>query len=470
MIVIGGGLAGLSAATALADAGVRVQLLEKRPYLGGRATSYALPDGSHIDNCQHVTLGCCTNLADFYKRVGAESKIRHYDRLFFADKSGRVSSIYSSLLPSPFHMGISFLRFNALAYRDKRAIAEGMLRIARAGGKPADSDGATMLEWLRRNGQTEAAIARFWRVVLVSALNEELDRTDARYGIDVFWKAFLANRRGYVVGIPSVPLGELYSGCRQAVENRGGEVRTRATVRGIQFADGAFRSLLLDDGTEMRADACIAAVPHDVLLEILPEEMRERQAFANLRKLRTAPITGVHLWYDRKVLDKPFLTLLDHTVQWIFNKSIFNKSVTNGALESAGSKSGQYLQLVISASYELVAKTRQEIIDLCMKEVQEVLPLARGAQLRKATVVKEVHATFSPEVGSDAWRPQQETGIPGLFLAGDWTRTGWPATMEGAVRSGYLAAERLLNFAGTPRKFTVADLPVEGFCQRWVKE
>ena len=470
VIVIGGGLAGLSAATALADAGVRVQLLEKRPYLGGRATSYALPDGSHIDNCQHVTLGCCTNLADFYKRVGAESKIRHYDRLFFADKSGRVSSIYSSLLPSPFHMGISFLRFNALAYRDKRAIAEGMLRIARAGGKPADSDGATMLEWLRRNGQTEAAIARFWRVVLVSALNEELDRTDARYGIDVFWKAFLANRRGYVVGIPSVPLGELYSGCRQAVENRGGEVRTRATVRGIQFADGAFRSLLLDDGTEMRADACIAAVPHDVLLEILPEEMRERQAFANLRKLRTAPITGVHLWYDRKVLDKPFLTLLDHTVQWIFNKSIFNKSVTNGALESAGSKSGQYLQLVISASYELVAKTRQEIIDLCMKEVQEVLPLARGAQLRKATVVKEVHATFSPEVGSDAWRPQQETGIPGLFLAGDWTRTGWPATMEGAVRSGYLAAERLLNFAGTPRKFTVADLPVEGFCQRWVKE
>ncbi len=465
MIVIGGGLAGLSAATALADAGVRVILLEKRPYLGGRATSYARPDGSHIDNCQHVTLGCCTNLADFYRRVGAESKIRHYDRLFFADKAGRVSSIYSSPLPPPFHMGISFLRFSALAYRDKRAIAEGMLRIARAGGKPADSDGATMFEWLRRNGQTEAAIARFWRVVLVSALNEELERTDARYGIDVFWKAFLANRRGYVVGIPSVPLGELYSGCRQAVEGRGGEVRTRATVRSIQFANGAFRSLLLDDGTEMRADACIAAVPHDLLLEILPEEMRERPPFANLRKLRTSPITGVHLWYDRKVLDKPFLTLLDHTVQWIFNKSL-----TGGNAESSGNELGQYLQLVISASYELVARTRQEIIDLCVKEVQEVLPLARDAQLRKATVVKEVHATFSPEVGSDAWRPAQETGIPGFFLAGDWTQTGWPATMEGAVRSGYLAAEALLNFAGTPKKFTVADLPAEGFCERWAKE
>lgn len=465
MIVIGGGLAGLSAATALADAGVRVHLLEKRPYLGGRATSYALPDGSHIDNCQHVTLGCCTNLADFYRRVGAESKIRHYDHLFFADKTGRVSSIYSALLPAPFHMGISFLRFSALAYRDKKAIAKGMLRIARAGGRPADSEGVSMLEWLRRNGQTDAAIARFWRVVLVSALNEELDYTDAQYGIDVFWKAFLANRKGYVVGIPAVPLGDLYSGCRQAVESRGGEVRTRATVRGIQFARGAFHSLLLDDGTEMRADACIAAVPHDVLLEILPEEMRGGQAFASLRKLRTSPITGVHLWYDRRVLDKPFLTLLDHTVQWVFNKSL-----ANGRQESSENESGQYLQLVISASYALVPRTRQEIVDLCVKELQEVLPLTRAAQLRKATVVKEVHATFSPEVGSDASRPAQETGIPGLFLAGDWTRTGWPATMEGAVRSGYLAAETLLNFAGKPRMFTVPDLPVEGFCQRWAKE
>ena len=463
--MIGGGLAGLSAATALADAGIRVQLLEKRPYLGGRATSYALPDGSHVDNCQHVTLGCCTNLADFYRRAGAESKIRHYDRLFFADKTGRVSSISSSPLPPPFHMGISFLRFGALAYRDKRAIGEGMLRIARAGGRPPDAIGVTMLEWLRRNRQTEAAIQRFWRVVLVSALDEELDRTDAHYGIDVFWKAFLANRNGYVLGIPSAPLSDLYAGCRQAIERQGGEVRTRAVVRGIRMASGKFESLSLDDGTEARADACIAAVPHDTLLEILPEEMREREIFRNLRRLRTSPITGVHLWYDRKVLDKPFLTLLAHTVQWIFNKSLLY-----GGNGDSGSAGGQYLQLVISASYDLIPRSRQEIIDLCVKEVQEVLPLARGAQVSKATVVKEVHATFSPDVGSDSWRPPQEIGVPGLFLAGDWTRTGWPSTMEGAVRSGYLAAEALLNFAGTPRKFIVPDLPVEGFCRRWAKE
>lgn len=466
MNVIGGGLAGLSAALALADSGLRVRLFEKRPYLGGRATSYALPDGSHIDNCQHVTLGCCTNLADFYRRAGAGSKIRNYERLFFADRLGRVSEIRSSFLPPPFHMSLSFLRFRALAYRDKKAIASAMLCIARSGGRPPDAAGITMLDWLRRNGQTEEAIARFWRVVLVSALDEELDRTDARYGIDVFWKAFLANRKGYVLGIPSVPLGELYAGCRQAIEKRGGEIRSRAAVREIRIADCKFHSLQMDDGSEARSDACIAAVPPDAILGLLPAEVRERDAaFANISRLCTSPITGVHLWFDRAVLDKPFLTLLDHTVQWIFNKSL----LYNPAGEPSSS-SGQYLQLVISASYDLVPKTRQEIIDLCLKELHEVLPPARSARLVKSTVVKEVNATFSPEPGSDAWRPPQKTGISGFFLSGDWTRTGWPSTMEGAVRSGYLAAEAVLDFAGTPRQLLVGDLPAEGFCRRWAKE
>ncbi|MFZ0923304.1 MAG: FAD-dependent oxidoreductase, partial [Candidatus Acidiferrales bacterium] len=240
VIVIGGGLAGLSAATALADAGIRVQLFEKRPYLGGRATSYALPDGSHIDNCQHVTLGCCTNLADFYERTGAASKIRHYDRLFFADKEGRVSSIHASALPPPFHTSLSFLRFGALTWRDKRAIAKALLHIARSGGHPEIGAGMTVLEWLQRNGQTEAAIRRFWRVVLVSALDEELHLTDARYGIDVFWKAFLRNRQGYILGIPSVPLGELYAECRRGIENRAGVIHSRAVIRKIRFAEGKF--------------------------------------------------------------------------------------------------------------------------------------------------------------------------------------------------------------------------------------
>lgn len=470
-IVIGGGLAGLSAATALAESGIRVQLLEKRPYLGGRATSYALPDGSHIDNCQHVTLGCCTNLADFYQRTGAAGKIRHYDVLYFADRKGRASSIRSSPLPPPFHTSLSFLKFNSLHWQDKRAIAKALLSIARSGGHSSETNGMTMLEWLRQNEQTETAIQRFWRVVLVSALDEELHLTDARYGIDVFWKAFLQNRKGYVLGVPCVPLGDLYEECRRGIERRSGAIQVRATVRELRFREEKFESVRLDDGRELHADACIAAVPHDVLLELLPEEMRANHStFGKLRSLQTSPITGVHLWYDREVLDLPFLTLMDHTVQWIFNKSALYRAKSGSEKQSAEASGEQYLQLVISASYDLIPKSRQEIIDLCVKEVGEVLPRARATQLRKASVVKEVHATFSPRPGSDMFRPPQRTELQGFFLAGDWTRTGWPSTMEGAVRSGYLAAEAVLEFAGAARALLVPDLPVEGFCRSWARK
>src|SRR5690242_1370340 len=204
-IVIGGGLAGLAAGVALADSGWRVRLFEQRPYLGGRATSYVLPNGEHVDNCQHVTLGCCTNLEDFYRRVGAADKIRFFGRLLFADPHGRRGTMEAGALPAPLHMAASFAMFPLLGWADKFVIARALLAIARSGGRPKDiSNGArglTMLAWLRQHGQTDGAIRRFWEVILVSALDEQLDRIDARYGIDVFWKGFLSTRGGYRVGI-----------------------------------------------------------------------------------------------------------------------------------------------------------------------------------------------------------------------------------------------------------------------------
>ena len=481
--MIGGGLAGLSSAVALAEAGLRVRLLEKRPHLGGRATSYTLPDGTEVDNCQHVTLGCCTNLSDFYRRVGADGKIRFYGRLYFLDKQGRRSTIAAVALPPPLHMAPSFLFFGALTFADKRGIANAMLAIARAGGNPAGADGVSMLDWLHRMKQTPGAIERFWRVVLVSALDEELARTDAHYGIDVFWKAFLGNRQGYRVGIPLVPLAALYQGCQDALVRRGGEVRLRTGVREIRVQRNRFAGVVLEDGSEIQADACIVAVPHDVLLNMLPKEMSEGGAqLEGLRHLKTSPITGVHLWFDRTVMTEPFVTLLDHVTQWVFNKSQLNgaaetdyakerPTVQSGELAASGrpAEGGQYLQLVISASYDLVPRSRQEIIDLCIRELADVLPATRGAKLLKATVIKEINATFSPEPGVDRWRPSQESSVQGLFFAGDWTSTGWPATMEGAVRSGYLAAEALLAGSGRPQKFLQPDLPFEGLSKYWAK-
>ena len=201
------------------------------------------------------------------------------------------------------------------------------------------------------------------------------------------------------------------------------------------------------------------ALPHQAMAELATEEMKRcEHGLANLDKIRVAPITGVHLWFDREVMREPFVTLLDTTTQWIFNKTALY-----GGRNGAGHPQGQYLQLVISASYDLLQKPRQEIIDLCLKETQHALPAAREARLLKATVIKEAAATFSPQPGIDLLRPKQETKIRGMFLAGDWTYTGWPATMEGAVRSGYLAAEAVLRSAGAPRTFLQPDLPPDGF-------
>lgn len=461
MIVIGGGLAGLSAGVALAEAGWRVRLFEQRPFLGGRATSYVLPDGEHVDNCQHVTFGCCTNLEDFYRRVGVADKIKFFDRLLLVDPQGRRGALHAGVLPAPLHLTGSFLTFSPLSTGDKLAIARAMFAIIQGKGMPADLRGGqdiSMLEWLKRMGQTKGAIERFWRAVLVSALSEELDSIDARYGIQVFWKSVLENRKGYLMGVPKVELGTLYELCRTSIEAKGGEVNFRMPVRALRIEEGILESVVFDESREEQADAFVLALPHQTLDELLTCQVKNAHPeLANIGKIKDAPITGVHFWFDREVMREPFLSLLETTTQWIFNKTALY-SERNGN----GPEKGQYLQLVISASYDLLQKPRQDIIDLCLAELQVALPAAREARLLKSTVIKEAAATFSPQPGVDRWRPMQETSVKGMFLAGDWTSTGWPATMEGAVRSGYLAAESVLRRAGAPQSFLRPDLPPDG--------
>jgi squalene-associated FAD-dependent desaturase len=456
VVVVGGGLAGLAASVLLAEHGFRVSLLERHPRLGGRATSYLLPSGEYIDNCQHVTLRCCTNLEDFYRRIDVAGKINYYDRLAFSDSKGNRSEIKPSGLPAPFHVAPSFASFGLLNWKDKLSVARAMLRIFRAGGKPRLAQNTSMLDWLKQTGQTTNAIDRFWRVVLVSALNEELDRTDAVYGIDVFWKAFLSNRIGFAVGIPAVPLEALYDAAADRIRNVHGDVRTRCGVAELCVSKGSIDGVRLEDGSLLSADYYVLAVPFDRLLKIIPLEMRDSELFANLRKLSVSPITSVHLWFDRHVMTEPFLTSVDQTIQWVFNRN--KLASTRGT--------GQYLQVVISASHALAQHSQQDIINLCRKEVADLIPATREAKTTRAVVVRENAATFSPVPGSDRWRPTERTPIKNLLLAGDWTRTGWPATMEGAVRSGYRAAEAILELEGEPAELLQPDLPRSGLA-RW---
>ena len=450
VVVIGGGLAGLAASIALAENGLRVSLVEKHPRLGGRATSYLLPGGEYIDNCQHVTLRCCTNLEDFYRRIGVSEHIKYYDRLVFADSKGRRAEIKCSRLPAPFHVATSFAAFPLLSWKDKRSIALAMFRIIRTGGRPEFTGETTMLAWLKQNRQTEHAIDHFWRVVLVSALNEQLDRIDAAHGIAVFWKAFLSNRDAFGIGVPSVPLEALYASVADRIKRSDGDVRVRCSVSELCISNGEVCALRLDDGSLLKGDYYVAAMPFDRLLKILPESVAGAEAFAGIARLNVSPITSVHVWLDRSVMKEPFLASVDQTIQWVFNKT-----------ELGGSSSiGQYLQVVISASRALAQQSQQEIITMCRKELEDLIPESAGAKWIRAIVIRENAATFSPEPGSDRWRPFARTSVRNFFLAGDWTQTGWPATMESAVRSGYVAAEAILTSEGKLVHLVKPELPV----------
>ena len=449
--VAGGGLAGLAAGCALAQAGFRVTLFERRPYLGGRASSYQHPGtGEVVDNCQHVLLGCCTNLVDFYRRIGVEEKIRWFERLVFVEPGGRLSAIAPGLLPAPLHTAFSFLLAPSLDLGDKLAIARAMLAIARG----AEDDGSeNFLHWLERHGQTPRAIERFWKVVLVSALNEDLERSSVMYGAQVFRESFLKSAAAGRMGVPTVPLTELYNAAGEYIRQRGGEVQLRAPVE--TFTAEQEKVKLCVAGKEVECDFATLALPFNAVAAVLPQGSEAEPLRRSAGQLESSPITGIHLWFDRQVSDLDHAVLLDRTIQWMFHKSKLLGRDKEG--------SGSYLELVVSSSKALVDKSKNEIIDLAVRELQEFFPQARQARLVKSAVIKEVHATWSPAPGVDRHRPPNVTAWPRMFLAGDWTATGWPATMEGAVRSGYLAAEALARAAGVRgSRFVVPDLPARG--------
>jgi zeta-carotene desaturase len=433
--VIGGGLAGLASAAALGSAGFDVVIYESRNFPGGRATSWPVggQDGETIDNCQHVLLRCCVNLLDLYRRLGVEDKIRFYREFFFIEPGGRTSVLKRGRLPAPAHFLGSFLNLKFLGMQDKLGIARAMgaLRRERLGRR--DLDNISMLDWLREKRQTRNAIERYWRQVLVSAVNEELDRMAAAHGFQVFWLGMIARADSYEMGIPDVPLRDLYD---EKALGRTGTVRMehRSAVTSIGTFDATVRALQTGQGSA-EADFYVSSLPFERLQPLLPDLPVEWDAFEH------SPITGIHLWFDRSITDLPHATLLDRTIQWMFNKS-----------------EGRYIQLVVSASRSILETPRNEIIELAVRELADFFPLVKKARLEKAQVIKEVRATFSARPGMETLRPPAVTPLKNFFLAGDWTRSGWPATMEGAVRSGYLAAEAVAAAAGKSHRFLLPDI------------
>jgi len=482
--IAGGGLSGLAAACALADLGFHITLFEKRPFLGGRASSYEHPGtGEVIDSCQHVLFRVCTNLVEFYERIGVASQIRWYDQMHFIEPGGRISVLKPSSLPAPLHTAPSFLHFPFLDAADKLAIARALVPLTLS--KQSDN-GHSFQEWLDRHGQTANAIRRFWQPILISALSEELDRISVSAAAQVVRESMKSPEARHM-GVPALPLTDLYNAAGDYIRARGGVLHFRRAIDG--FIPGTSQIEVLPSGSNSQNgvtdpashedaagaprlpgagksggfDYLILALPFDALARILPDSQESVPLRETISHFENSPITGIHLWFDRQITDLDHAVLLDRTIQWMFHKSRLQPM----RQEANGSPGGSYIELVVSSSKTLIEKSRAEIVDLALAEVREFFPAARQANLVKSTVIKEVNATYSPRPGIDAHRPGTVTAWPRVFLAGDWIATGWPATMEGAVRSGYLAAEVLARAAGhdNPR-FVSPDLSAAGF-MRW---
>jgi squalene-associated FAD-dependent desaturase len=468
--IAGGGLAGLAAACALSDAGFRITLFEKRPFLGGRASSWEHPGtGEVVDNCQHVLFRLCTNLIEFYDRIGVADQIRWYDQMNFIEPGGRISTMTSSFLPAPLHTAPSFWKFSFLSTADKLSISRALIPLTLS---PQRDTGQSFQHWLEQHGQTKNAVERFWNPILISALSEELDLISISAAAQVIRESMKSPGARHM-GVPTVPLTDLYNRAGDYIRARGGVLHFRQPVEGFT-ADSSQIQLRLRDQKENQSegapflasfvgsgdfDFLVIALPFDALARVLPDSSEAAPLREQITHFENSPITGIHLWFDRQISDLDHAVLLDRTIQWMFHKSRLQPMRT----QDAGAATGSYIELVVSSSKTLIDKSRAEIVDLALAEVREFFPAARDANLVKSTVIKEVNATYSPRPGIDAYRPSASTAWPRVFLAGDWTATGWPATMESAVRSGYLAAEAIARTTGLKSQFLSADLPASGF-------
>jgi len=441
----------MSAACALAEAGFVVRLVERRGYLGGRASSYLHPGvGEVIDNCQHVLFGCCTNLQGFYKRIGVEERIHWTSAMTMIEPGGRQSVLGPSWLTAPLHGLPRLLAAHAFTLADKVSLA----RAFRALMKPVPADSNESLgAWLKRHGQTRGAVERFWRLVIASALNAEIDEIAMPYAAKVIRELFMNSAFAGSMGMSTVPLSELYAPVAPYLEARGGAVLLNTSVEGAEWDEELSQWVIETRSEALRSDFVVVALPFEGMAKLLPAlpaaEGGDALA-AQIKRHEHWPICSVHLWFDREITELDHAVLLDREIHWMYNQS---------RLQDRG---GNYIELVVSATRAFAALPRDQAIAQALGELAEFFPRVREAQLEKVALIKEVRATFGVPPGIDASRPGAISPWPNLFLAGDWVQTGWPSTMESGARSGHLAAEAICAAAGAPQKILDADLQPTG--------
>ncbi|MYS18188.1 hydroxysqualene dehydroxylase HpnE [Streptomyces sp. SID4982] len=442
-VVVGGGLAGVTAALALADAGVRVTLLEGRPRLGGLAFSFQRGELT-VDNGQHVYLRCCTAYRWFLDRIEGTALAPLQDRLdvpvvdLAKPEGRRLGRLRRDPLPVPLHLGRSLAAYPHLSLAERASV--GRAALALKGLDPTDPalDQEDFGSWLTRHGQSARAIEALWDLVGVATLNAVAGDASLGLAAMVFKTGLLSEPGAADIGWAHVPLGDLHDRlARKALDSAGvrTEVRTRVTS---VHRNGDGRWSVHVPGETIDADAVVLAVPQRETHDLLPDGALDDPG--RLLRIGTAPILNVHVVYDRPVLARPFFAALGTPVQWVFDRTA-----------ASGLREGQYLALSQSAAQDDIDAPVAELRERYLPELERLVPGARTAQVRDFFVTRERTATFAPAPGVGRLRPGARTKVPGLYLAGAWTATGWPATMESAVRSGVSAADAALGALGRPR-------------------
>ena len=442
-VILGGGLAGMAAACHLLDEGWRVTLVEKRPYLGGRVFSFTDREtGQVVDNGQHVFLGCCAYYIDFLQKIGTLERAHLQDRtnVEVISPGGPASRIAAGRLPKPLHMLPSFIAYKHLGLWDKLTTIYGLLRLSIADRSKPSLHQQTFAHWLRRHRQTQRSIDNFWDLIVKPCANDSVEDVSASMGMMIFQEGILKSPQSSRIGHAREGLSTLMGEAAQRyIKSRGGSVITAQTATSLLLDEdesAAIAAIQLSNGDTLKADAYVSALPLENLMPLLPPPLADNPFFSNFQNLQTAPIVNVYLWYDRPVMEQDFVALVDSPLQWVFNKTAIMGD--NGA-------QGQYVTVSLSAAFDYVNQPKQTLQQMCAEAMKQAFPKAKFARVTHSLVVKQEKATFRCLPGSQRFRPTAKTAICNLFLAGDWTDTGWPSTMEGAVRSGVFAAQAVLQ-------------------------
>lgn len=441
VLIIGGGFAGLAAAVELADQGAKVLLLERRSFLGGRAYSFTdKTTGDTVDNGQHLMMGCYHYTLRFLEKIGSLGKLKFQQNpqvdflSLLANGQTQHASFRCPSWPAPLHLLAGLFKLQTIGWRDRWNALRVGLELRRLNGNRTELADITVREWLTRLGQTETMQRRFWDLVALATLNETPDRASADMFARVLDQAFMHTRQDSTMVISRVGLSDLYTDdARRFVEQRGGTVRLNAEVARIEFDGLRAMGVELKTGERIQADAIISAVPYFALPRMIaPEVFAASPNLRSIAQFKSAPIVSVNLWYAEPVTDVEFSGLLESRIEWVFNKNAI----------SGHSKSGhQHLALVVSGAHEAAKLPKEELISSAVAEMERFFPAARRQKPAHAFVVRERDATISHTVGTARLRPPHKTEFENFFLAGDWTDTGLPATIESAVQSGVDCAD-----------------------------